>query len=73
MKIVEMSNQLCIENDDKLKKMEDGIIQSQESNKMFLDDLELSGTILSQFLLTLLDIKQDARSSFDRSNKLYKL
>ena len=44
MKIVEMSNQLCIENDDKLKKMEDGIIQSQESNKMFLDDLELSGT-----------------------------
>ncbi len=52
MKIVEMSNQLCIENDDKLKKMEDGIIQSQESNKMFLDDLELSGTARIWFRLS---------------------
>lgn len=48
MKIVEMSNQLCIENDDKLKKMEDGIIQSQESNKMFLDDLELSDNDINE-------------------------
>ena len=40
---MELSKQLCQENDDKLRRMEEGIVQSQESQKMFLDDLELSG------------------------------
>jgi len=38
-----MSQEQCNEDHDKLTRMEQGIIQSQESQKMFLDDLELSG------------------------------
>ena len=32
----------CAEHNEKLTKMEEGIVQSQECQKMFLDDLELS-------------------------------
>ena len=42
-KVVDLSKELCQENDEKLRRMEEGILQSQESQKMFLDDLELSG------------------------------